>query len=267
MNKIILICCLALIFTACNNNTSTEQKNIDETALIDTLTYTYDSIKVYSKTVIKTEEHTDTTKAVINFPIFKNDSLNTFIEKGITSYISSNKQNQNYSYLANNFVKGYDNFVNKNKETFQSWFLFIKVNVLNQKKNYIALQYLHADYSGGAHPNTNIFFLNYDTKNNMPITLDMLIDTSNRLELNNIGEGIFRKNENLSSSEKLGEKFFFENGKFFLPKNFYINDKGLIFLYNPYEIKPYVAGTTELIIPFDELMQIIKPNTILSSYN
>ena len=82
-----------------------------------------------------------------------------------------------------------------------------------------------------------------------------------------IGERIFRNDEKISSTASLTENYFFENGKFNLPENFYISNKGLVFLYNPYEIKPYVAGTTELVIPFANLKKIAKPNTILSSFN
>jgi hypothetical protein len=34
-------------------------------------------------------------------------------------------------------------------------------------------------------------------------------------------------------------------------------------LYNPYEIKPYVAGTTKLVIPYTEIKDLIKPNSII----
>ncbi|WP_449436931.1 RsiV family protein [Pedobacter steynii] len=40
-----------------------------------------------------------------------------------------------------------------------------------------------------------------------------------------------------------------------------------MFLYNPYEIKAYVYGTTELVIPFSELKEIAKPNSLLSHTN
>ena len=94
-----------------------------------------------------------------------------------------------------------------------------------------------------------------------------MVEETKIIELTAIGESIFRKDENLSSTANLENEYFFENSKFYLPQNFYISDKGLVFLYNPYEIKPYVAGTTELIIPFSSLKNIVKPNTILSSYN
>ena len=268
MKRIILFFGIALLFTACRNEKANEQSSSTEQTVSDTLAYSYDSVKVYSKNIIKSKPNlVDTTKATITYPVFKNDSLNNYLVRKVTDYIAENEQQISYEYLANSFVKGYDDFFATNKDTFQSWFLMIKISVLNQKKDYVALQYLHSDYSGGAHPNTNFAYINYNPKTNQPITLDSLIEANQKQVLTTLGESIFRKNEKLSPTASLENDYFFEKGKFYLPDNFYISDKGLVFLYNPYDIKPYVSGTTELIIPFADLKKIAKPNTILSSFN
>ncbi len=267
MKKIILFFGIVLIFSACRNENA-NKNNVLSNSISDTLSYKYDSVTVYSKNIIKSEsKHTDTTKAIISYPVFNNDDLNKFIERQVTDYIAKDEQTASYAYLANSFVKGYDEFYAQNKDTFQNWFLMINITVLNQKKDYIALKYLHADYSGGAHPNTNFTFINYNPKNNQPITLDSLFDQNQKQALTKLGESIFRENEKISPTASLENEYFFENGKFNLPNNFYLSNKGLVFLYNPYEIKPYVAGTTELVIPFTNLKKIAKPNTILSSFN
>lgn len=267
MKKLIVLFGILYFFAACRNEKAND-KSSTENNIPDTLTYRYDSVKVYSKNKLKTENNLgDTTKAVITYPVFSNTNLNSYLERKVTDFYGENEQVFNYEYLANSFVRGYDEFFIENKDTFQDWFLMIDIKVLNQKRDYIALQYLHSDYSGGAHPNTNITFINYNPKLNQPIKLDSLVESNKMITLTTIGENIFRKNENLSATANLEGEYFFENGKFYLPENFYISDKGLVFLYNPYEIKPYVAGTTELVIPFSSLKNIIKPNTILSSYN
>lgn len=267
MKKIILFFAVILFFTACRDEKANEN-NAFITPISDTLVYTYDSVKIYSKNIIKSKNnYIDTTKAIITYPIFNLDTLNNLIERQVTDYIAKDEQSVSYSYLANSFVKGYDAFYLENKDTFQSWFLFVNIKVLYQKKDYIALKYLHSDFSGGAHPNTSIFYINYNTKTNQPITLDSLVQSTQKLELTKIGERIFRNDEKLSPSVSLADAYFFENGKFFLPQNFYVSDKGLVFLYNPYEIKPYSAGVTTLVIPLVALKNIAKPNTILSSIN
>jgi len=44
----------------------------------------------------------------------------------------------------------------------------------------------------------------------------------------------------------------------FLRTEGFFTDKGLKFLYNVYEIKPYASGITELEIPYEDLKGILK---------
>ncbi len=255
-----LIACyfLLLFISACNSGTDKTRK----VALTDTLSYAYDSVKVNSKSTTRV---IDTAKASISFPIFKNDTLNQFIKRKVFDFFAKEEPATSYQDIANSFIKGYEDFLSENPETQQSWFLIIKINVLEQTPNYLSLKYIHSDYAGGAHGNTTISFLNYNPKTNTQITIDSLIQKEKMEALIQIAEGIFRKNEKLTATEPLDEKYFFEKGKFVLAQNFHVTDMGLIFLYNPYEIKPYSEGYTELTIPFSALKTIAKPNTILTT--
>ncbi|KQC01228.1 DUF3298 and DUF4163 domain-containing protein [Pedobacter sp. Hv1] len=266
MKKLALFFIAASIFVACTNEKKDTTASGD--AKVDTLTYKYDSVKVYSKYVIKEDKNTDTAKASIKYPIFENKDLNTYINRQVLDYFSKEDQAvSSYQDIVNSFIKGYDSFYTENKDTHQWWFLQIDIKVLRQTSNYIAMQYMHSDYAGGAHGITNISYINYNPKTNQPITLDSLIDASQKPKLLSIAEGIFRKNEKLSATAPLADKYFFDKGIFALAQNFYVSDKGLVFLYNPYEIKAYVFGTTELIVPFSALKEIAKPHTILTSTN
>ncbi|TKC06762.1 DUF3298 and DUF4163 domain-containing protein [Pedobacter polaris] len=268
MKKIFCFIIAATLFASCRNEKPKDHVE-DATVKADTLTYKYDSVKVYSKNIAKSSESSkDTAKASIKYPVFENQGLNKYIHRQVLDYFSKEDPAIiSYQDITNSFIKGYDSFFAENKDTYQSWFLIIEIKVLKQTANYIALQYIHADYAGGAHGNTNISYLNYNPKTNQAVTLDSLIDVSQISKLLNIAEAIFRKNEKLTPTEPLVEKYFFEKGIFSLPESFYVSDKGLVFLYNPYEIKPYAAGTTELIIPFDAVKSIAKPNTILTATN
>jgi hypothetical protein len=41
---------------------------------------------------------------------------------------------------------------------------------------------------------------------------------------------------------------------------------GIRFLYNQYEIKPYAAGQTDLVVPYTQIKQLLKPNTVIAQY-
>ena len=268
MKKLIILFIGIVLFASCRNEKKAETSSTTEVKP-DTLTYNYDSVKVYSKNIVKVDaELKDTAKATVKYPVFKNEALNKHIQRQILNYFSEEDPSIiSYQEIANSFIRGYDSFVNDNKNTPQSWFLIIEVSVLKQSSNYIALRYLHADYAGGAHPNSSITFINFNPKTNQPVTLDSLIQTNQKPKLIAVAEAIFRKNEKLTPTEPLADKYFFDKGKFALAQSFYVNDKGLVFLYNPYEIKAYAYGTTEIVIPFNQLKGIAKPNTILSANN
>lgn len=52
---------------------------------------------------------------------------------------------------------------------------------------------------------------------------------------------------------------------FALTENFWIGPKGLTFYYNPYEIAPWALGTTELLLTYREIRDLIKPDGLLGS--
>ncbi len=262
---IILICALSLLF-ACRNENKDKKIAYTITAENDTLTYRFDSVKLVSTNRAKPFEDNkpDSTYATIYYPVFENEDLNRYIMGSVFNFYDEKERPTSYQDLASSFVRGYNEFYMESPGTMQSWYLDIDIQVLRQTHNYIALQYTDSDYAGGAHGNTSINYLNYNPKTNQPITLDSLILPDKKSELLKVAETIFRKDEKLSATEPFSGTYFFDNGKFALAQEFFVSKKGLEFIYNAYEIKAYAYGTTTLIIPFAELKNIAKPNTILS---
>jgi hypothetical protein len=266
MKKLIIpIIAISLLWACTSENKDRKVAHVI-TAENDTLTYHYDSIKVVSNNLVEpgVNSYADTANAVVKYPIFENDSLNNYIKRQVFNYFAKEEVPTTYEDIASSFIRGYNQFYAENPGTGQWWYLLIDIKVIRQLHNYVALKYIHSDYAGGAHGNTSISYINFNPKTNTPITLDSLILPDKKAQLLLVAEKIFRKNENISATEPLDKKFFFTNGKFSLPAAFYVSSKGLVFLYNPYEIKAYVEGTTELLIPFSELGDIAKPQTILT---
>jgi hypothetical protein len=48
-------------------------------------------------------------------------------------------------------------------------------------------------------------------------------------------------------------------------ENWNLTKKGLMFTFNQYQIAPYAAGGSQVIIPYDKLKPYFKPNKNLSS--
>ncbi len=272
--KKLLIGFICLCMLACQSENK-DKGNVDSTlnaessASADTLTYKLDSIKVSSVNLVTADDQvTDTSKAVITFPRFSDSSLNTLIEAQVCKNASSpDKSFKSYQELANNFIKGFDDYLGFNEDNIQTWFLDINVDVVQQNKALLALKFTQADYMGGAHPNSSFSYLNYDRQSKAVLTLDSVLKPNTFSKLETIAEQIFRKNEGLSPSQSLADAYFFDKDIFHLNSNFTLTSTGIEFLYNPYEIKPYAAGTTRLLVPYTAIKDIIKPNSIIHRLN
>lgn len=259
---------ISLSFMACQNEKKSSS-TADTASQVNhaDLSFKYDSVKVYSKHTITNEQTTDTTKAVISYPVFQDQQINQFIEQKMMGFANEGEHYNTYKDFTNAFIKNFDDFNKENKDYGQTWFMDGKIEVVAQQPQYLSVLITYVSYEGGAHPNSNFTYLNYDPVNHKEITLDALISADAMPKLTAVAEKIFRKNEKLSADESLKDRYFFENDKFSLNQNFTITKEGLKFLYNPYEIKAYAFGTTTLLIPFAELKDIAKPNSLLNPAN
>jgi hypothetical protein len=113
---------------------------------------------------------------------------------------------------------------------------------------------------GGNHSITMEYYYVYNRKEFKRITLDDLFKKGYDQKILMIDEENFRKQEGLKPADKLSEEvgYFFDNQWFILNDNFLLTEKGIKFLFNVYEIKPYVAGITTLEIPYQQLKEILK---------
>ena len=48
--------------------------------------------------------------------------------------------------------------------------------------------------------------------------------------------------------------------------NFRLDDKGMTYTYNPYEIAPFAIGIIEIFIPYEEVRQLLRPQSIIFNY-
>ena len=147
----------------------------EQTLTSDSLTYSYDSVKVYSKTPLSTNKQiTDTAKATFTFPVFKDAKLNALVQEN--ALVSDNPDASAYvSYqdYATGFIREFDNFKKDNADTHHTWFKDVDIEVLPQHKNYLGLKYSFVEYVGGAHQNSGVTYKNYTVN---PLQLIKLSD-------------------------------------------------------------------------------------------
>ncbi len=260
---VLLLACLCSLSACIQNKTKTDEKSSDSLKVAtDTVAYT---MKSFFKT--SNECKTDTCAAYVaaKYPVFDNAKLNDFVLKITTPAPFKEEPAKSMAAAADSFLNEYINYRKEFPDGPAGYEWDQTLTVTYQDKDIICFKHLNYAYTGGAHGMETILFHNLFQSDYKQITLKDILNKGYETPLTKIGEEIFRKNEGLKPTDKL-DTYFFENQKFVLNNNFLITPEGLLFLYNPYEIKAYAYGKTELLIPYSAMKHLIAAEGVLAKY-
>ena len=261
-----LLCFITLGFALSSCQWGNPPKSKD-TATTDTLAYAY--TVVYQRADdCGTKPDSACTVVKVKYPVFTGQQkLNDSITRSLTSlFAMDGKPDSTVALMTKNFLKAYADFKKSEPKSAIFYELNSYAKVLTQDSSLTTIEVGGYTYQGGAHGGSATFFYNWDTKANKNITLNDLFTDGYKDKLKAVAESIFRKDEKLSATASLADNYFFTDNKFALNDNFLITPVGLKFLYNQYEIKPYAAGTTTLVIPYSQIKQLLRPNTVVAKY-
>jgi hypothetical protein len=137
-----------------------------------------------------------------------------------------------------------------------SWEDKTRIQLYATTNKSFTLAIINYNYSGGAHANRTIDYENYTVEGKKLEMKDLFVD-GYKNKLTQIANRFYRESNKLASNESL-TKIGWYGDNFILSDNFAITTKGLEFLYNPYEIKPYIAGITTFLLPYNRIRSIMK---------
>lgn len=235
----------------------------------DTLAYTYTFIK-HRASDCGDKPDSGCTVASVAYPEFKNSkTLNDSVKNKLFNLFwddTTLEADTDLQKYASQFVSVYEQ--SKNDPAVKGKIFAVKssAKIVRQDSSLITLEIGGYMYQGGAHGSTITYLYNWDTKANKVIRLDDLFAPGYHDKLTAIADTIFRKDEKLSDTASLADSYFFKNNTFALNNNFLITPVGVRFLYNQYEIKPYAAGQTELLIPYTKIKSLLLPHTVIAQY-
>lgn len=181
------------------------------------------------------------------------------VDKYIADYTAE------YREISNSF---YEEKARLDGETPQwYWYYMMNTNrILHQNDSIISYAVEYADYTGGAHGSYQITFTNIDL--NELVTLseeDIFIpDYYNRLT-EKIVSNLMKEYE-VTEPDSLIRRGFFAVEDIAPNNNFWLNEEGIHYAYNQYEIAPYSSGVIEVTIPYSDLKDILLPNGIVARY-
>lgn len=162
-----------------------------------------------------------------------------------------------YDVLFTGFITTYEGFVNENPDYPGAWEADITSTVEYNTPEILNIKIESYTMTGGAHGNPNTTSLLFDSKNGKGLTMtDIVNDT---IAISEIAEKKFREKNNITTDKSLNSAgYMFSGDKFVLPQNIFVTKEGLVLFYNVYEIAAYVNGTTELLLPYDEIKNYLS---------
>ncbi len=156
------------------------------------------------------------------------------------------------------FNDQYKELKEKFPESIMPWEATIKGEVSHNNSKIISFVFDSYIYTGGAHGYGSTSFLNFDLQTGEELEAEALF--KDLKEFTDFVEVIFREQNDLQPSDNINSSgFMFEGDVFHLPASVGFDQKGIVLIYNPYEIASYADGQTEIRIPLEKAEPYILP--------
>lgn len=190
------------------------------------------------------------------------DSLSP--QEAVSKYIENYAEE--YRELTNQYNQDLANLEGDNKPSWY-WYMLQKSNkILYQDKQILSYLVEHADYTGGAHGSLRVLYYTIDLNELTTLSEEDIFQPNYQQELTSkIIEKLMDKYD-VDTPDKLIEEGFFDINEIAPNNNFWLNDKGIHYIFNQYEIAPYSMGPIEVTIPYEEIESIIIPESVVRNY-
>ncbi len=194
------------------------------------------------------------------------ESMKTALDHTITSFMLNDSLNiKDPELLIENitfdFFQSYraatDGVPDIERSSSFNWVKKMTMEVLYNENNLLSLRFAKHGYSGGAHGVDIVQHRVFNLLTNQPVELREILIPGYEEELVKILDGKLRRLNGIDTDEKLRESGFLIDSLAHTD-NFYINNDGIGFFYNVYEIAAYATGSTELFCTFYDLKGILR---------
>jgi len=233
----------------------------------DTLLYTYQTI-IQNKPGCNVKTDGNCFLIKIKYPLFKNDQLVNDSVQGfiINHFLPDGQHLTDLPQSAKIYLSNYNKALN-GAGLYKPEQIHFDIGVVRQDSSLLTIDLKDLQ----AHnQSTSLvpfdYYANFDVRTSRRLSLKDILVKGYQAALTKIADTAFRIEEKISDTTSLKGKYAFRDNTFTLSDNFLITPTGLIFLYNPMDIKPLNAGQTEISIPYTKIKSLLLPHTVISQY-
>ncbi|MDD3788568.1 MAG: DUF3298 domain-containing protein [Petrimonas sp.] len=147
------------------------------------------------------------------------------------------------------------------------WYQLSNTNkILFHNDSLLSYAVEYSDYTGGAHGSYRITYYNIDLKDIVTVSEEDIFKPNYKKPLTNIIVRSLMKQYNVNSPDSLIQQGFFNIEDIAPNNNFWMNEKGLHYAFNQYEIAPYSMGVIDVTVPYADLDSILKPGNLVERF-
>jgi len=199
------------------------------------------------------------------------DSINHMLQEFVfgEKYSSDDPQNSVRQY-ADNYFSTYlkdlepmyrEEIAETREEPNEVWYSYeheTETKVEYYDKHLLTYRFYMEEFTGGAHPVYFTYFHNIDLRTLKQIELNDLLIGEYDEELTELLINQLMEDVGASTKEELEEYGYGTTADIIPTENFKLTPGGISFLYNIYEIAPYVIGPVEIDLSFKQLEPILN---------
>lgn len=262
MKKIgILAILAALIIVSC-------KKTKTEDTVTETSRWTFDTLHLKKEIFLINDSTKGGLKLTLefNYPSqFVNDSILKAVQ---AHFLNSFTDDQSGAYKNMTPTKGFEAFTQANIDEsielgkdlkgivndFSEYYKTVRTSVSDTTLLSITGRTEMLQYSGGAHDSRYVYYTNIDLRNGKLIGLDSLFKSGTSDKLLALIKEVLATTKNSSGSDIT----IMDPDSVEPSSNFYFGNKGVVFVYNTYDITPYSDGLIQAVVPYEKLKDLIS---------
>lgn len=153
------------------------------------------------------------------------------------------------------------------EERVGAWFSYYETSsndIAYNKNDILSYTVNFGEYTGGAHGAHSYTNHVIDLKTGELITEDDIFVDGFQEDLAQILVDRIAKENSVEKAKELENIGFFSIEEIFPNGNFLVNDTGITYTFNEYEIAAYVVGATNVHLPYEEIQHLLKKESPIS---